>query len=164
VKEGAAPAATTTTTTAAATATAHMNGGESGESSSRVRVLVVDDSLTILRMVSRVLEGQGFVVETAKNGQEALQKMVRAHEIASAASYRSDAAAARTGKLSSSTTAGASTSRAFAGILCADTKTSAAASAIEELTYDVVLMDIQMPVMGECTLSNPLLFSWPLFV
>jgi CheY-like chemotaxis protein len=38
------------------------------------RILVADDDAWILRMVSTVLEKRGYVVETASDGQEALQK------------------------------------------------------------------------------------------
>ena len=40
-------------------------------------VLVVDDSLVILKSASKSLENRGFIVETAENGAKALELMIR---------------------------------------------------------------------------------------
>jgi chemosensory pili system protein ChpA (sensor histidine kinase/response regulator) len=40
------------------------------------RVLVVDDSLTVRKITSRLLERSGYEVETAKDGVDALEKLL----------------------------------------------------------------------------------------
>jgi signal transduction histidine kinase len=92
-----------------------------------LRVLVVDDAPTILRMVSRTLEERGFIVDTAKNGAVALEKMVRAN-LALGAAHADSAAEPR------ATATATATADADAGV---------------DRAYDVVLTDIQMPVMGK---------------
>jgi PleD family two-component response regulator len=77
----------------------------SSSSSSKLRVLVVDDAQTVLRLVSRTLEKQGFIVDTAKNGAVALEKMIQANTMNG--------------------------------------------NSLSEKSYDVVLTDIQMPVMSK---------------
>lgn len=42
--------------------------------SARVRILVVDDDEGIRRSLVAILEGEGYVVDTAKNGKEAIEK------------------------------------------------------------------------------------------
>ncbi len=42
-----------------------------------LKALVVDDSMLIRHTVCRFLEERGFVVETASNGQEALEALTR---------------------------------------------------------------------------------------
>jgi DNA-binding NtrC family response regulator len=42
--------------------------------SARVRILVVDDDEGIRRSLVAILEGEGYVVDTAKNGKEAIKK------------------------------------------------------------------------------------------
>jgi hypothetical protein len=74
-------------------------------SSSKLRVLVVDDAQTVLRLVSRTLEKQGFIVDTAKNGAVALDKMIQTNIMNG--------------------------------------------NSLSEKSYDVVLTDIQMPVMSK---------------
>lgn len=44
-----------------------------------VLALVVDDSMVIRHTVSRFLEERGFAVESASNGQEALEIIARSH-------------------------------------------------------------------------------------
>lgn len=44
-----------------------------------LKALVVDDSMLIRHTVCRYLEERGFVVETATNGQEALEALKRLH-------------------------------------------------------------------------------------
>ena len=46
------------------------------ESSSKQHLLVVDDSIPILKMLRLVLEKNGYIVTTATNGQEAVEKFV----------------------------------------------------------------------------------------
>jgi two-component system chemotaxis response regulator CheB len=43
------------------------------------RILVVDDSAVIRRYLIKLLEGAGYEVEFAKNGQEALEKIAQTH-------------------------------------------------------------------------------------
>ncbi len=43
------------------------------------RILVVDDSAVIRRYLIKLLEGAGYEVEFAKNGQEALDKLAQSH-------------------------------------------------------------------------------------
>ena len=43
----------------------------------RVKILVVEDSLTVKKRLSLALENAGFSIETASNGQEALVKAKR---------------------------------------------------------------------------------------
>lgn len=45
------------------------------QSAASRRVLVVDDDPDLLEVTSFVLESEGFDVETAKNGEEALQRL-----------------------------------------------------------------------------------------
>ncbi|HEX21356.1 MAG TPA: response regulator [Actinobacteria bacterium] len=40
-------------------------------------ILVVDDSLSIRKMVEYILHSKGYLTATAKDGQEALEKLVR---------------------------------------------------------------------------------------
>jgi PleD family two-component response regulator len=47
------------------------------EGSKTTRILVVDDELTVTQMVSRYLSRAGYELESASNGQEALQKVHR---------------------------------------------------------------------------------------
>jgi hypothetical protein len=82
---------------ASAPPTAHASG------SNRLRILVVDDALSILKVVSRYLVSEGHHVETAKNGFVALERM----------------------------------------------KKAIAEDVDESTSLDLVLMDIQMPVMGK---------------
>jgi DNA-binding response OmpR family regulator len=42
------------------------------------RILVVDDDVTILRVFRKILEKEGFTVENAKTGKEALEKIKKA--------------------------------------------------------------------------------------
>jgi hypothetical protein len=70
---------------------------------SKLRILVVDDALSILKVVRRYLESEGHHVETAKNGFVALERM----------------------------------------------KKAIAEDVDESTSLDLVLMDIQMPVMGK---------------
>eukprot|EP01040_Poterioochromonas_malhamensis_P010417 gene10417-11333_t len=48
----------------------------SSESSSKQHLLVVDDSIPILKMLRLVLEKNGYLVTTATNGQEAVEKFI----------------------------------------------------------------------------------------
>jgi len=41
----------------------------------RARILVVDDDESIRRVLSRILEDEGYSVSTAKNGNEAIKKL-----------------------------------------------------------------------------------------
>lgn len=55
---------------------AWISDQEAGESRQQVRrVLLVDDSLSVRRLVGRMLERGGLIVETANDGQEALDKL-----------------------------------------------------------------------------------------
>jgi CheY-like chemotaxis protein len=51
---------------------------EEGEASKRI--LVVDDSLSITKTMSRQLQLRGYDVDVARNGQEGLQKLVANHQ------------------------------------------------------------------------------------
>ena len=42
--------------------------------SKQVRILVVDDDEDIRRSLTAILDGEGYVVDTAKNGKEAIEK------------------------------------------------------------------------------------------
>ncbi len=42
------------------------------------RILVVDDDVTILRVFRKILEKEGFTVENAETGKEALEKIKKA--------------------------------------------------------------------------------------
>jgi CheY-like chemotaxis protein len=75
----------------------------------KLNILVVDDSLSILKMSSMMLRRQGHTVSTAENGAEALQLMAAA----------------------------------FHGALDYNSSSRGA----ESVKYDVVLMDLQMPIM-----------------
>jgi CheY-like chemotaxis protein len=41
------------------------------------RILIVDDDLSILRVFKKLLEKEGFIVETAETGKEALKKIAK---------------------------------------------------------------------------------------
>eukprot|EP01032_Pedospumella_encystans_P014000 gene14000-16096_t len=45
------------------------------QAASQLRILLVDDTMTVLKMVSMVLRKQGHIVETAQHGAEALDKL-----------------------------------------------------------------------------------------
>jgi two-component system chemotaxis response regulator CheB len=47
--------------------------------SSKKKILVVDDSAVIRRYLIKLLEGAGYEVQSAKNGQEALEKLQQEH-------------------------------------------------------------------------------------
>jgi DNA-binding response OmpR family regulator len=47
----------------------------------RGRVLVVDDDIGILRTFKRILEREGFAVETSENGAEALKKAKKKFDV-----------------------------------------------------------------------------------
>jgi len=42
------------------------------------RILVVDDDATILRVFRKILEKEGFTVEIAEKGKDALEKIEKA--------------------------------------------------------------------------------------
>ncbi len=44
----------------------------------KIRILVVDDDVTILRVFRKILEKEGFTVENAETGKEALEKIKKA--------------------------------------------------------------------------------------
>jgi CheY-like chemotaxis protein len=87
-----------------------------------LRVLVVDDSLTILKMISRTLEQHGFTVETAKNGSIALNKLIEINLKPHMSTSDGD-----NGK---------------------EIKDDGKKSVLSK-RFDIVLMDLQMPVMGQ---------------
>ncbi len=41
------------------------------------RILIVDDDLSILRVFKKLLEREGFIVETAETGKDALKKIAK---------------------------------------------------------------------------------------
>lgn len=41
---------------------------------SRARILIVDDDTTILKSIAQILEAEGYTVDTAKSGCEAVEK------------------------------------------------------------------------------------------
>jgi signal transduction histidine kinase/CheY-like chemotaxis protein len=150
---------------------------KSNSSVEGLRILVVDDSQTILRMVSRTLEEKGFIVDTAKNGAVALEKMMKANADSSssattpltpATAATATATAAELPGMMTSTPSGIEIATgggdcmAEAACSCSEKKettsiTIAAAavatkSVVEKsaMKYDAVLIDIQMPVMGKC--------------
>ena len=41
---------------------------------SRARILIVDDDTTILRSIAQILEAEGYTVDTAESGCEAVEK------------------------------------------------------------------------------------------
>lgn len=43
-----------------------------------IKILIVDDDIDLLRMMYRTLEREGFQVETAENGMEALARIQKA--------------------------------------------------------------------------------------
>jgi DNA-binding response OmpR family regulator len=45
---------------------------------SKKRILVVDDDVNILRVFRKILEKEGFTVETAETGKDAVKKMKKA--------------------------------------------------------------------------------------
>jgi DNA-binding response OmpR family regulator len=49
--------------------------GMSSITEDKKRILVVDDDLNILKVFKRILEKEGYVVETADTGKEALKKI-----------------------------------------------------------------------------------------
>jgi len=51
--------------------------GASGVAADQRRVLLVDDQPSVLRALARVLSLRGYLVETASNGAEAIQKVAR---------------------------------------------------------------------------------------
>lgn len=78
------------------------------------RILVVDDSLPILRMLRNMLEKQGYIVDTAKDGVEAVS-IVRRSMI------------------------GLNETEEF--------KIECKEGSLNQVKYDCVLMDLQMPIM-----------------
>jgi PleD family two-component response regulator len=88
---------------AAAVSNDASSSDKQGRCTSCLHILVVDDALPILKVVSRYLESEGHHVETAKNGFVALERM----------------------------------------------KKAIAEDVDESTSLDLVLMDIQMPVMGK---------------
>lgn len=48
---------------------------DAAQAASQLRILLVDDTITVLKMVSMVLRKQGHIVETASHGGEALDKL-----------------------------------------------------------------------------------------
>src|SRR2546428_414683 len=56
------------------TGTPAPRGSEAGGSPARITGLLADDSPTQLRMVQRLLEGEGFRVVTAKDGVEGVNR------------------------------------------------------------------------------------------
>lgn len=52
------------------------NEGERNRSEKK-KILVVDDSITFTKYVSRILQGSGFDIEIANNGFEGLEKAMR---------------------------------------------------------------------------------------
>ena len=99
------------------------------EEISGMRVLVVDDSLTIMKMVSRTLEQHGFVVDTAKNGKVGLKKMLEANLSISAE------------------TPVPQLNRAVGRE--AEDQADEKYDIFDSSCYNVILMDLQMPVMGK---------------
>ena len=52
-----------------------QNSKENNLNSEKKRILVVDDDVGILRVFKHILEREGYVVETAETGQDALEKI-----------------------------------------------------------------------------------------
>jgi CheY-like chemotaxis protein/signal transduction histidine kinase len=120
----------------------------------KLKILVVDDSLPIRKICSVILNQNGHFVETASNGKEALQKMVAS--LIARRKYESDQRNlytpaenknndntgaqydAKCGELDNSMACRVSNSTSIDDIV-----NSSQSSTI----YDLVLMDIQMPVM-----------------
>jgi CheY-like chemotaxis protein len=100
------------------------------EEISGMRVLVVDDSLTIMKMVSRTLEQHGFVVDTAKNGKVGLKKMLEANL-----------------SISAETPVPQLNHRAVGRE--AEEQADEKYDIFDSSCYNVILMDLQMPVMGK---------------
>ena len=91
----------------------------------KLNILVVDDSLPILKMSKMMLQKSGHHVTTAVNGQEALNLM-----IASLKSYDIGKSVTKADTLNADSTSSVNT-----------------ATAIPAVKFDVVLMDLQMPIM-----------------
>jgi DNA-binding NtrC family response regulator len=46
---------------------------------SRARILIVDDDTTILRSIAQILEVEGYTIDTAESGCEAVEKSKKEH-------------------------------------------------------------------------------------
>ena len=100
-----------------------------------LRILVVDDAITILKVASKHLEQEGRTVETAKNGFVGLNRMTASLETQCVKYLVADEGVTA----------------------CVDVDSGMDNTGDDDKLLDVVLMDLQMPVMG--TLFRFLLLS-----
>jgi CheY-like chemotaxis protein len=100
---------------------------------SKLRVLVVDDAMSILKVTKMTLQKKGYNVDTANNGAIGLEKMMKSCD----AWLKRDV-----GQIGQQKTADKD-----AGQKTAADGAPLAEEFVEEV--DIVLMDLQMPVMGE---------------
>jgi signal transduction histidine kinase/CheY-like chemotaxis protein len=133
------------------TTTSEGESGRTPHSAKRLSILLVDDSLTILKMTTMMLKRAGHRVEQAENGAEGLEMILNAYAKMQAGTRRRAMAKLHNNvDISTDSDSGrpSFTSSTHSNMSAAGGHgMGSSAEGESDCPYDVVLMDLQMPIM-----------------